>query len=72
MPTAIVLRTVFRFGRKTVWLCSMLLLLVSAVVAAFMPSYWAFIACRSVSGVAVAGVITAGFVLSKHVYVCVS
>ncbi|XP_069357860.1 organic cation transporter protein-like isoform X1 [Maniola hyperantus] len=52
-----------RYGRKKVLLVSAVLQMFTGVVAAFMPDFWSFTIIRFILGLAVGGVMVAGFVL---------
>ena len=55
----------FRYGRKNTWFAGLLLLIISGVTAAFLPEYWIHVFCRLLSGVAVGGCMTVGFVIGR-------
>ena len=38
------------YGRKKILLVGMIVLVISALLSAFVPSFWLFIACRGVTG----------------------
>ena len=54
-----------RFGRLFTWRVSSIWLFFSEAAVPFMPDYWLHVSFRFFSGMAVAGVCTTLFVISK-------